>query len=118
EGERNVEPMPYTIKAQPDAPPKVTLTRPGRDITLPANGTLNLEGQANDDLGVVSMVLRMKLENGTELHPKPYRDGKSFKLVDGSYPRDLKYKDFVNLAELKDREGKPVELQPKMVLEY
>lgn len=118
EGERNVEPMSYAIQATPDTAPTVTLTRPGRDVSLPANGTLSLEGHANDDLGVVSVVLRMKVENGPELHPKPYREGKSFKLDSGGYPPELKYKDFVPLAELKDLDGKPVEAKPGMVIEY
>ena len=67
------------------------------NVTVPANGTLKLAGHLGDDLGVASPVLRLKVENGTELHPKPYREGKSFKLADGV--------SFVHIASVERADG-------------
>src|SRR5208283_4552235 len=49
---------------------------------------------------------------------RPYREGKSFQLVDGTFPRDLDYQDFVALDNLKNQEGKPVTFTTGTVLEY
>jgi collagen type III alpha len=118
EGESNTEPMAYSVQVLPDHAPQVELTKPGQDVRLPVNGLLQLEGVANDDIGVKSLTLQLRLAGGPELRPQPYRAGKSFKLDDGGYPKTLPYKDFVELAKIKDADGKPAGLQPKMVLEY
>src|SRR5207245_700932 len=47
DGERNLEPMAYTIRVLHDQPPQVELTKPGQDSQLPANGVLRLEGAAS-----------------------------------------------------------------------
>src|SRR5262249_46145759 len=117
-GETNPDPLPYTITALNDFPPTVMLTKPGQDVTLPANGLLKLEGSANDDLGVERLTLRMRVIDGPTLQPKPYRDGRSFKLAEGGHPKMLAYKDAIELEKLKDEQGKPFPLQPKTVLEY
>jgi hypothetical protein len=117
ESETNPDQLPYSIEALLDRPPEVALKKPGKDITLPANGLLQLEGSASDDLGVERMTLRMRVADQT-LKPKPYRDGKSFKLADGGYPKMLAYKDAVELDKVKDEEGKPFALKPKMEMEY
>jgi hypothetical protein len=118
DGESNSEHSPYTITAMPDREPNVKLTKPGQDVTLPANGLLQLEGAADDDLGVASMTLRMQVGGGSMLQPKPYRGGKSFKLADGGYPKMLEYKDAVELNKLQDDQGKPFPVAPKMIIEY
>jgi hypothetical protein len=118
EGEGNTDPMAYSIQALPDHAPQVELTKPGQDVTLPVNGLLQLEGVANDDIGVKSLALHLRVAEGPELGPQPYRAGKSFRLEDGGYPKTLQYKDFVELAKVKDADGKPAGLRPKMVLEY
>jgi hypothetical protein len=118
DGDSSAASIPYSIKALIDHPPKVVLTKPSQDITLPANGLLQLEGNANDDLGVESMTLRMQVAGGPLLQPKPYRGGKSFKLADGGYPKMLEYKDAVALDKLKDDQDKPFAMAPKIVLEY
>jgi hypothetical protein len=109
--------LPYTISALRDYPPTVELKKPGKNITLPANSVLQLEGSATDDLGVATMALRMQVDN-RELQPKPYRPGKSFQLAGGGYPKMLEYKDAVELDKLKDAEDKPFTLRPQMVVEY
>jgi hypothetical protein len=118
EGEINTDPMTYSVTVLPDHAPQVELTKPGQDVTLPANGVLPLEGVATDDIGLKSLALHLRLADGPELQPKPYRQGKSFRLADGGYPKTLQYKDFVELDKVRDADGKPQALQPKMVLEY
>jgi hypothetical protein len=118
DGEENSDTRTYTIQALPDHEPRVELRKPGQDVTLPANGLLPLEGVATDDIGLRVMTLCLRLAKGDKLQDKPYRAGKSFQLKDGSYPRSLEYRDFVDLASLKDEAGRPVKLEPKAVVEY
>ncbi len=124
EGERNAEPMPYTIHAKKDNPPRVEVTKldpaPARPaaagdkaaekdgdmvIELPANGLLAVEGVARDDYGVVGMKLRA--EGDVQL-ARTYREGKSFKLDNGNFPLKLDYKDFVDLGQVKLANGQPL----------
>jgi collagen type III alpha len=120
DGERYGDSMRYSLTVLADEAPKVKLTKPGVDVTLPANGMLQLEGDANDDVGVKALTLRMQVVDGPVLEPKKYRDGgaKKFLLADGSYPKMLDYKDFVDFNELKDAQGGKATLQPNKVLEY
>jgi len=108
----------YSIKAIADLPPKVELTKPAADVTLPANGTLQLQGTASDDIGVKELTLRLRLADGPALAPRPYRPDKTFRLADGGYPKMLDYRDFVALDQLKDDKGKPFPPAKGMVLEY
>jgi hypothetical protein len=118
DNDSNVAAMPYTIRVDPDHPPKVELTRPAADVTLPANGTLRLEGSASDDIGIKEVVLRLRPAAGPALRPKPYRADKTFRLADGGYPKALDYRDFVALDQLKDEQGQPFPLATGMTLEY
>ena len=118
DGEPN-EPTPKTITVIPDYPPQVKITRPEEDETkVQANGLLKVEGWASDDIGVKSVTLRTQVVDGPELLPKVYREGTSFQLSDGGYPKMLDYKDALDLSQAKDRDGKEVALRPGMVLEY
>src|SRR5262249_25557798 len=112
EGEASHAELPYTITALRDRPPAVELKKPGKNVTLPANGLLQLEGAASDDYGVAGMTLRMQIVEGVQLQPKPYRPGKSFQLAGGGYPKMLDYKDAVELDKLKDVQDRPYPLQP------
>lgn len=121
EGERNAEPMPYTIHVKKDNPPRVEVTKldpaPGaagdkaaekdgdKVIELPANGLLKVEGVARDDYGVVGMKLRAE---GDVQFARTYREGKSFKLDNGNFPLKLDYKDFVDLGQVKLANGQPL----------
>ena len=98
----------YTIKADADLPPKVELTKPAADVTLPANGTLQLQGKAEDDIGVKELTLHLRLADGPALQARPYRPDKSFRLADGGYPKMLDYQDFVALDQLKDDKGQAI----------
>src|SRR5262249_29873933 len=105
----------------PDLPPNVVLTSPGKDVSLPANGILQLEGSANDDFGIKNLTLHLKVlegDNKPALEPKPYRPGKSLQLVDGSFPDKLAYHDFLALDQLKTAAGQPLTLTKGTVLEY
>jgi hypothetical protein len=119
EGERNNDPMPYTIRVLQDHPPQVELTKPGEDIQLPANGVLRLQGTASDDFGIARLDLRMKIENGPALLAKPYRKAETLRRGDGSYPQMLAYQDFVELDKLQRENGQPLPaLQPGTKIEY
>lgn len=118
EEETNKDPMPYTIQVQHDMKPRVEITEPGERIELPINGTLQVKGQAVDDLGLTAMALRLRVKDGPVLQAKPYRPDKSFQLADGSYPQRLDYLDFIELAKVQDEAGQPVELKPGMEIEY
>lgn len=116
----NIDQSPYPISIFEEKP-TVEILKPGKNVTLPANGTLQLEGFAGTTVGVKGMTLRMKVAEGRdkpELEPKPYRPGKSFKLIDGSYPPVLDYKDFVALDNLKTAKRQPFPLAAGMKLEY
>jgi hypothetical protein len=121
DGEANGDRDPCKIEVIPDRAPEVALTKPGKDISLPANGTLILQGYANDDFGVKSMQLRFKLLKAptlAELQRKPYRPGKKFQLVNGKYPLRLDYSDFVALDSLQTTAKTPFPLAEGMELEY
>ncbi len=118
ENEENANTAQYSILVRSDGKPRVELTKPAKDIDLPANGTLQLEGVAGDEFGVKAITLKMRLAEGAALQSKPYRPEQSFKLVNGSYPQVLQYKDFVALEQLKNAQGAPFPLAKGMKLEY
>jgi hypothetical protein len=119
EAERNIDPMAYTIRVLLDHPPQIELTKPGEDSQLPANGVLHLEGSASDDFGLVSLNLRMKMEEGTLLKAKPYRNGEALRRGDGSYPQVLAYRDFIELDKVQKEDGQALApLGPGSKLEY
>jgi hypothetical protein len=118
DGEAYSDPVSYPVTAIPDNPPTVELTKPGEDIRLPADALLQLEGKASDDIGVKSLELQMQVVGGQRLRSQRYRSDEELRLPDGGYPRELEYKDYVELARVKDQEGKPVSLRAGMELEY
>ena len=121
ENETNSDQTPFPIDIIPDGPPTVVLTKPGKDIELPANDLLQLEGHADDDLGLKQLLLRMKVIEGEAipaLEPKPYRPGKQFGFVNGSFPTHLDYKDTVPLDQLKTQAGEAFPAKAGMVIEY
>jgi hypothetical protein len=114
EDERNTDPVPYTVHVLTDQAPRVDLTRPGKPLSLPANGTLVLEGAAHDDYGLTGLTLKMQVEGREE--SRPYRPGKSFRFDNGTYPLKLDYRDAVELDKLRQENGQP--LRPGMKIEY
>jgi hypothetical protein len=117
-GDRYQDPLGHELIADPDKPPhKVELTKPGFDIRLPANGLLKVEGTAEDDVGVKSLTLRMKIDGrDQQLKAKPYRSDDELRLPGGGYLKTLAYKDAVDLANVRDEKGNP--LKAGDVIEY
>jgi collagen type III alpha len=121
DGQPNLDRDAYQIEAIEDLPPSVTLSKPGEDVKLAANGTLPLEGHARDDWGIQSLSLQVRVVQGApqqELLAKPYRGGRSFKFANGSYPDFIEYADFLALDALRNAKGEKFETKPGMVLEY
>ncbi len=118
DGEAYSDAVSYPVTAIPDKPPTVELTKPGKDIRLPADALLQLEGKAGDDVGVKSLVLRMRVIGGDTLRGQPYRSDEQLRLADGGYPHELEYKDFVELSRVKNEKGQAVPLRAGMELEY
>jgi hypothetical protein len=113
-----IEPTWFAVTPIPDLAPEVKLTLPGTDVKLPANGLLELEGTATDDIGIKSITLRSRIVTGENLKPKPYRGEDGLKLEKGGYPVGVGYKDFLDLAKVESEAGKPVALRPGTELEY
>ncbi|MFZ2956489.1 MAG: DUF4175 family protein [Candidatus Ozemobacteraceae bacterium] len=57
-GLANENPVKYQITAVQDAPPTVTILKPGVDITFPNSKRLDLKVSAKDDFGLVSVILQ------------------------------------------------------------
>jgi hypothetical protein len=111
------DPLPHDVRVILDLAPQVRLVEPGKDVTLPANGHLELKGEATDDYGIASLKLRLNVIGGAELASKPYLadklGGPNF-----STPRAIEYRELLELSSLKDLQGQPVELKPGTEIEY
>ncbi len=122
EGENYLSRIPFPIDVLVDAVPTVTLTRPAQNVDRPANGTLEVEGMANDDLGLKELTLRLELLDagkGTALKPLPYRPGMSLDLDgNGTFPLEVTYLDLIKLDELRTALDQPLKLKPGAVLRY
>ena len=108
-GERNLDREPYEIRVVDDDAPAVTLVEPGKDISAPANGTLLLVGKAYDDFGVTGLTLKVRVPGKKDPIAQPYRDGKSFKFKDGTYPAAIEYFDTLHLDRLQLASGTELE---------
>jgi hypothetical protein len=123
DGERSDPTPAYPLRVETDKKPWVTITSPTEDEgTLPANGLLKVDGTLEDDIGLASAALGMRLVDGdlkVELPPKPYRDGRSFRREsDGTFPTKMDYKDSVQLGSLTYKDGQRATLKESMTLEY
>jgi hypothetical protein len=122
DGERYWSRVPFPMDVLVDAAPTVALTRPAQNVTLPANGTLEVEGTADDDIGVKSVTLRLEtVEDGkpVALQPLPYRGGASLDLDGkGMYPWHLDYLDLIKLDELRTFADEPLMLKPGAIVRY
>lgn len=119
--ESNTDRDAYRIEVRDDLVPAVVLTKPAQDVSLAANGTLTVEGSAQDDFGVKAMALRLRVLEGADkpsLAPQPYRPGKKFQFETGEYPTKLDYLDVLALDQLKTEQGVPFPVATGMILEY
>jgi len=117
EGEAYIDTAPFDVVVIQDQPPQVELTRPGKNVELPLNGHLELEGVATDDIGVAALNLRMQVVKGSQLKAKPYLADKLGKPEFGT-PQRLEYRDVLDLPALVDERGSPAELKSGMEIEY
>jgi hypothetical protein len=112
-GEKNIDRQEYPVKVVQDQAPRVQLVEPGRDVALPANGTLQLAGSATDDFGIQALRLQMRIfedQKKPVLVSNPYRDGKGLQLLDKTYVRDVLYRELLALdkVQLPGQELKPL----------
>jgi collagen type III alpha len=117
EGETYLDSVAHEVAVLPDLPPQVRLTKPGKDIELPVNGHVALEGEASDDFGIARLLLKVRIVDGPTLASKPYLANKLGSPAIGT-PRTLEYRDLLELPSLTDEQGRPADLKPGMVLEY
>jgi collagen type III alpha len=111
----------YRIDVLEDGPPAIVITKPSEDVSRAANGTLTVEGQAQDDFGVKTIDLRLRVVEGeskANLAPQRYRPNKQFQFDTGAYPTKIDYLDVLALDQIKTAEGQPFPLSPGMILEY
>ncbi|MBI3824308.1 MAG: hypothetical protein HY289_16700 [Planctomycetes bacterium] len=130
DGEENADRDWHPIDVRPDDAPVVVLTLPGKDIELPENGTLELEGRASSHVGVKSLTLHFRTPLA-KIAPRVYRPGASLDAdgqyvdsakasleSDGLYPREIEYMDVVPLQKLKNDRGADILLPAGTVIEY
>ncbi|MFO0938494.1 MAG: hypothetical protein U0798_18475 [Gemmataceae bacterium] len=120
DGETNADSPVYPIKVIPDNPPTITIAKPEQDdLPLPANGRVEIDATAQDDLGVAKLVIKSRLL-GTV--PTPIQD-KSYavplkRATDGSYPTRVEMKDSLLLNELKSELGTPLRIKEGDTIEF
>ncbi len=117
DGESYTDSTSFEVSVFLDNPPQVRLTEPAKDVTLPANGQLEVKGEASDDFGIASMSLQLQLVGGGLLQPKPYLPGKLGTPGFGT-PLNVDYRDLLELSSLKHSDGKPLDLKPGTEIEY
>lgn len=113
----------YPITVSADAAPEVEIVAPAeKEIELPLNGLLAVDGKAKDDHGITGMELRFKVvgRDGLTVKAKPLGNADEFlRQKDGTYLTDVPdYKDSVKLDTLTTADGKLVVLTETDVLEY
>jgi hypothetical protein len=118
-GETNVDSPWYLITLDPDLPPVVRNTQPPEaEVTLPANGTLMVDGHVGDDFGIDKIRLRLRFQD-RDLQPIPYMEGRSFRRErDQTWPTYLSYKLSADLPRLRFADNTPFTPQEGMILEY
>jgi len=118
EGEHSGDSVAYKIKVTPDHPPVVEITEPADEfVSVAANGTLPIKGKVKDDFGITDVQLRLRMEKGPALEPRPYRPGK-FRYDDGGFPTDHDYFDALDMTALRFEGGKTPPLKEGDVIEY
>lgn len=119
--EENGDRDAYPIEVRDDEAPRVVLNQPGKDVTLPENGFLELAGFASDDFGVKKLALHVRVVEGPAkpaLAPIAYRPEAPLKFDDGGYPTEVAYSELLQLDQLKDDRSTTQLLPAGTVLEY
>jgi hypothetical protein len=122
EGENYTTRVPFPVDVLVDTTPTVTLTHPRENVERPANGTLEVEGIADDDFGIKEVAMQFELVDGGRTVPlksQPYRAGATLDLDGkGMYPVHLDYLDVIRLDKLRSVQDQPLELKPGAVVKY
>ncbi|MBI1831269.1 MAG: hypothetical protein HYR84_07465, partial [Planctomycetes bacterium] len=108
DGEPNVDRDWRPMSIEPDDAPAVVLTSPVRDVSLPKNAALEIEGYATSRVGVKRVTLHVRIvgaDASRKLAPIRFRPGVSFQRDDGTYPNEIAYLDVVPLDQLKNERG-------------
>ncbi len=104
-----------------DELPRVVMIQPGKDVQLPENGTLVLDGHASSEIGLKGLALHLRAVNDANkpaFLPLAYRPGKSFQFDDGAFAHVIEYKEVVALDQLKAGKDKLHQSPAGTVLEY
>lgn len=117
EAETYLDSQSYDVEVTDDDAPVVKITSPAKDVELPANGVLSLEGEASDDHGLARVTLRLQVVDGPPLLSKPFMVNRLGKPGFG-YPKRLDYRDFIDLAKLKTADGEAMTLKPGDEVQY
>jgi hypothetical protein len=118
DGEAYAEQSGYDVVVLPDQPPRARITGPAKDVTLPADGHLEIRGEASDDFGVARLTLCLEMAGGkVKLAQRPYLADRLGKPGYGT-PRRLGYHHVLELPSLLDEQGKPVRLAPGTRIDY
>ncbi len=118
EGEAYLDPAAHEVIVLPDNAPQVRITQPAKDVDLPADGHLEIHGEAADDIGLARLSLCLEADGGKiKFRSRPYLADKLGKPGFGT-PRRLDYLHLLELPTLVDEQGKAVRLAPGTVVEY
>ena len=103
DSEENADRREYEILVQEEQAPLVVLTHPGKNVSIPANGVMDIEGRAASDIGIKRLALQLRIASGPKaaLEPKVYRPDKNLQADDGSYPDVIEYVEILALDDLK-----------------
>jgi hypothetical protein len=118
-GDPFVDSQACDLIADPDRPPHhVELTKPVTGDKVRSNGRIEFVGVAEDDIGVKSITLKGRVENGPSFKDRPYRSDAELRLLGGGYLKKLEYKHSLDLRTLQGDDGKPTTLKAGMSLEF
>ena len=119
DGEENSDRDWHAIEVQDDDAPRVVLTSPAKDVQVPENGTLAIEGLATSNVGLKNLTLHLRdVANAVTLAPMIYRPEISFLLDDGTYLAEIPYLDVVDFTKLKTDKDTTLFLPAGTVIEY
>jgi hypothetical protein len=112
DGDTNADRQPNEVRVLGDEAPLAVLMKPGEDVSLPANGTLAVEGSARDDVGLASVDLHFKV-GSTKLKTLPAAkiDAKETQL-------QCDFFEIIPLEQLTTATGEPYPLAKGQILEY
>ena len=66
EGQSNSQPIEYSVNALADQPPRISIVKPGRDVTIGEDMIIPLQIEAQDDYGVAEVDLHYRIEGQSE----------------------------------------------------